>query len=281
MIIHMQIDDIVRRDPNPEPWAEGEKIPWNDPDFSRRMLREHLDQRHDAASRRSEVIDRQVAWIHEQLLGGKPSRILDLGCGPGLYLQRLAKLGHACQGIDFAPAAVEYAREQAELAGLDCRYEQADLREAAFGEGFDLVMMLHGEINVFRPEEAMEILRKARAALVDGGQVLLEAHTLDAVREIGEQPRTWHAAQSGLFSDRPHLWVKESFWREAEKVSLERYFLLDAETAEVERVAATVQGYDEAGYRELLLMAGLVDERSLESLGERQPQYTIWIARRD
>ncbi|MEZ4569909.1 MAG: hypothetical protein R2849_06205 [Thermomicrobiales bacterium] len=52
--------DIVSRDPNPEPWTEVSKIPWDDPDFSSRMLREHLSQDHDAASRRISMIDRHV-----------------------------------------------------------------------------------------------------------------------------------------------------------------------------------------------------------------------------
>ena len=41
--------DLIRREAAPEPWAEGEKIPWDDPGFSRRMLEEHLSQAHDAA----------------------------------------------------------------------------------------------------------------------------------------------------------------------------------------------------------------------------------------
>ena len=65
----MKLMDVVRRTIPPEPWAEGDKIPWHDPDFSRRMLREHLSQQHDAASRRVEIIDRQVAWIHHALYG--------------------------------------------------------------------------------------------------------------------------------------------------------------------------------------------------------------------
>ena len=44
----MKLQDIVRRQSVPKPWAEGEKIPWNDPDFSRRMLDEHLSQEHNA-----------------------------------------------------------------------------------------------------------------------------------------------------------------------------------------------------------------------------------------
>ena len=51
--------DFINRSPVPEAWAEGDNIPWNDPGFSERMLREHFPQDHDAASRRTEKIERQ------------------------------------------------------------------------------------------------------------------------------------------------------------------------------------------------------------------------------
>ena len=70
------------------------------------MLREHLTQDHDAASRRLPIIDLHVAWIHRQVLGEKPSTILDLGCGPGFYTDRLSRLGHTATGLDFSPAAI-------------------------------------------------------------------------------------------------------------------------------------------------------------------------------
>ena len=50
----MKLPDLVGREPAPDPWTEGEKIPWHEPEFSRRMLEEHLSQHHDAASRRLE-----------------------------------------------------------------------------------------------------------------------------------------------------------------------------------------------------------------------------------
>lgn len=145
----MKLIDIIHRQSNPQPWSEGEKIPWNDPAFSKRMLKEHLSQAHDAASRRSETIDAQVGWIHQVVLKGQPSRILDLGCGPGLYTARLAGLGHSCTGIDFSPASIAYAKEQAIARDLNCQYSEADIRSAEYGSGYDLVMSIFGEFNVF------------------------------------------------------------------------------------------------------------------------------------
>ena len=90
----MDLDDLVHRQSRPIAWQEGDNIPWSEPGFSTRMLREHLTQEHNAASRREALIDRHVAWIHEALLESRPAHVLDLGCGRGLYASRLARLGH-------------------------------------------------------------------------------------------------------------------------------------------------------------------------------------------
>lgn len=243
----------------PEPWAEGEKIPWNDPAFSERMLAEHLSQAHDAASRRTGTIDEQVAWIHEELLSGEPPRVLDLGCGPGLYANRLGRLGHRVRAIDFSPASIRYAREQAEREDLEVDYVHADVREAEYGEGFDLVMFLFGELNVFRREEAASILAKARGALVAGGRLVIEPHRCEAARQIGHQPPRSRSLDSGLFSERPHQLLEEAFWDEERAVAIHRWFVVDRDTDEVHRHADAMQAYTDAEYVSLLEAAGFTE----------------------
>ena len=252
----MKLLDVVRRESVPKPWAEGEKIPWNDPDFSRRMLNEHLSQEHDAASRRFEIIDSHVRWIHDQVLKGNPTRILDLGCGPGLYTNRLARLGHRCVGIDYSPASIAYAKEQAEEEGLECTYIQQDIRTADYGDGYGLVMLIFGEFNVFRPEEARGILEKAYRALMPNGFLLLEPHTFEAVLKIGEQPSSWYSAEKGLFSDEPHLCLQENLWDAEGNVAIERYYIINAVTGEVARHSASTQAYMDDQYRSLLVDCG-------------------------
>ena len=133
----MTLDELFQKVDDAEPWGGDYKIPWDEPGFSRRMLNEHLSQDHDLASRRQETIDRHITCIHEDVLAGRPSRILDLGCGPGFYARRLAALGHTVHGIDFSPASIEYARkvqqEGAEKGGGGDRggRERRGTREAA------------------------------------------------------------------------------------------------------------------------------------------------------
>lgn len=260
--VSLTLLDIIHRQPVPEPWSEGEKIPWNDPEFSRRMLSEHLTQDHDLASRRFVIIDQHVAWIHQQLLSGSKSHILDLGCGPGLYTSRLARLGHTCTGIDFSPASIEYARQQTEQEGLLCAYQQQDIRLADFGAGYDLVMFIFGELNVFSPGDARLILNKAWQALNPGGKLLLEVHTLEAVQRQGEQPAGWYASPGGLFSDRPHLCLTESFWDAQRQVATERYYIINAPTDQqsfsppVIRHASSMQAYTQTQYNDLLVECG-------------------------
>jgi len=275
----MKLIDLVHRQTPPAPWSEGEKIPWNDPAFSERMLAEHLSQAHDAASRRFEKIDEHVRWIHGELLSGRATRVLDLGCGPGLYTSRLARLGHECVGIDFAPAPIRHAAEAATRDGLPCTYHLGDLRTADYGAGFGLAMLVFGEFCVFRPSDAEGILAKAFDALAPGGLLLLEPHTCAAVRRMGERGASWQAKPRGLFSDRPHLFLAESFWGEATQTATSRCYVIDAAGGEVSRSVSTVQAYREEQYRAMLTGRGFESVRFFPSLtGVEDPSQQDYFA---
>jgi SAM-dependent methyltransferase len=263
-----------------QPWAEGEKIPWNDPAFSARMLREHLTQEHDAASRRAKIIKKHIKWIHNFVLAKTASRILDLGCGPGLYCAELAALGHVCHGIDFSPASIEHAVKN---APANCTYALGDLRAVAFPPGFDYVQLIFGEFNVFSRPHAREILQKSHAALTPGGRILLELQTFDAVEQMGNQPPTWYTSPGGLFSDNPHLCLMESFWDEDEAAATERYIILEDGQA-VARYASTTLAYTEEDIAEMLAEIGFNGIEFHPSLtgetSESPEDFLVVIARR-
>ncbi|MBN1550691.1 class I SAM-dependent methyltransferase [bacterium] len=266
--------DIVSRITDPEPWSEGENIPWQDESFSPRMLKIHLSQKSDAASRRKSVIQRQVDWIHRAILTSKSSLILDLGCGPGLYLTQLAKLGHRCVGIDYSPAAVQFAQNQAACLDLPCAYLQGDIRLASFGNGYDLVMIIFGEFNVFRPADAMMILNKAFAAMKSGGMFLAEVMRYEALEIIGKSDPTWYSAASGVFSDNAYICLEETLWNKKSHTTTIRYFVIDAESSDVTRYAQSYQAYTVDQYEEMLSQCGFNEVNYYESLGDVSNEYS-------
>jgi SAM-dependent methyltransferase len=265
---------ILTRQIPPVPWAEGEKIPWNEPGFSRRMLREHLSQNHDAASRRQTIIDRHVAWIFTTILKDKPGRVLDLGCGPGFYTNRLARRGCQCVGIDFSPASMDYARQN--QADLPIKYIEENIIQANYGSGYDLVMLIYGELNAFHPDHARTIIQKAAGALKPGGCLLLEVSDFESLKQGAVSP-TWSSQKQGLFSDRPYLLLSESFWDETQHTLTERYFVMEIETTRITRMAASTQAYTGDEYKALLKNTGLYDVRVYPNMtGEQAGRFEFF-----
>jgi ubiquinone/menaquinone biosynthesis C-methylase UbiE len=262
--------DIVRRNPAPAPWSEADNIPWNEPGFSARMLKEHLSQEHDAASRRFEKIEQHVAWIHQKAFISQPGKLLDLGCGPGLYASRLTRLGHQVTGIDYSPASIAYAQEQAAQQGQTISYIEADIREAKYTQGdgreFDNAMLIFGETNVFKPPDIRKILHKIYAAFKPGGKLVLEPHTYEAIKKIGQTTPSWFSAESGLFSPHPHIVLTERFWNADQNAATIRHYVMEAETGNVIRYAQSMQAYKDADYRALLAEIGFEDIQFYPSL---------------
>lgn len=235
--------------------VQGAKIPWDEPGFSQRMLENHLAQEHDWASRRNELIFRQTDWLATQLHNS--SHILDLGCGPGFYTEKLATLGHHCIGVDFSPASIEYARKQATESGLAIEYALCDIRTYTSGQKFDCIIMTFGEFNVFTHQDASAILKNCAKMLRGGGLFILEAHTFEAIHAVGSAPATWQRNVQGLFSEKPHLCLQENSWNAEDCSALSQYFIVDAATAEVRQYVSFMQAYGLEEYQEMLHAAKL------------------------
>ncbi len=239
----------------------GAKIPWDEPDFSLRMLEQHLNQEHDWASRRGPIIAAHAAWIAEQL--SVPSRILDMGCGPGLYTQALAERGHQCVGVDFSPASIEYARQRSADCDPKPEYILGDIRNYRSNQKFDCIIMTFGEFNAFIRKDAALLLEHCAEMLTENGLFILEAHTYDAVRAMGEAPATWQRHATGLFSAGPHLCLRENSWNAAEASALSRYFIIDAADTAVRQYVSFMQAYRLESYTKMLSSAALPLQRIL------------------
>ncbi|GAB1072516.1 MAG: hypothetical protein SAqTSA_26170 [Shewanella algae] len=229
------------------------KIPWNDADFSQRMLENHLSQEHDWASRKLAVIERQVDWLCSQLAPG--AKVLDLGCGPGFYTQLLAKRGFCCTGVDFSPASITYAQQQAQTAGLDIDYQLLDVRSYRPTKKFDFIMMTFGELNVFSAADAKSLLEDCANWLTPNGKLLVEVHSFDEVKRQGQAEPSWQRHSQGLFLDAPHLLLTEHAWDEALQTSSTLFWVIE-ENGKVTRFGSRMQAWQDEGYLQLLNECG-------------------------
>ncbi len=84
---------------------------------------------------------------------------------------------------------------------------------------------------------------------------------------MGCEPRAWYATQSGLFSERPHLYLSESSWHEARSAATVRHWVVDAATADVQRWAASYAAYTDDQYLEVLDAQGFSEARIQPTFG--------------
>ncbi len=249
----------------PIPWRDGRQVPWSDPAFSERMLRIHLDQTTHMASRSREVIVSHVRWLRQVMreeLAGDPARkrVLDVGCGPGLYCHELARHGHEAIGFDFAPASLAYARDIAEREELDCRFLEADLTridDAFLAEigPVDVVTFWFGEFHSFQEETARRFLARLAGALSPGGLFVLEYQPYELF--MREDMQEWAAPARSAFSDSPHLWLQEYHWDERQQSEINVHWVIDAATGRLSRYAQCSRAYRDADLIALCRAAGL------------------------
>ena len=248
----------IYRRPEAALWQDGGNLPWNDPAFSARMLREHLDESHGAASRQAAERAAQLDWLWARLALAPGRRLLDLTCGPGLYAVPLAQRGVAVTGVDFGPASIAHARRLAAEAGVArrCVFVEADVRdyepEAAT---YDAALFLYGQLAVFPRRQAAALLAKAARALRPGGRLVVEL--LNPERIDKKDSTWWFGDDKGLWGERPFLHLGERRWEAAERASVERFTTLDLASGALSEIVLCDQSYEVAEMTALLRGAGL------------------------
>lgn len=178
---------------------------WDDEHISKGMLEAHLDPNRDAASRRRETIDRSAAWLSAVIPAG--SSVLDLGCGPGLYTERLSAWGYQVTGMDLSRRSIDYAREHDPRSRYFCKnYLELDSREE-----FDAATMIYCDYGALTEEERSVLLQRVFRALRPGGMFVFDVFSREHFRDR-EDTTSWSVQENGGFwSPEPHLCLEASY----------------------------------------------------------------------
>jgi SAM-dependent methyltransferase len=187
----------------PEPFAPGPTPFWTDERLAEQLLAAHLDPDTDAASRRPERIAREVDRLVHALALGDGARLLDLGCGPGLYAAAFASRGVRVTGVDASPAAVEHAR--AAVPAGDFRV--ADYRHLDERDAYDAAVLIYHDLGVLSEADRASVLRGVHAALRPHGRL---AFDVVAAAAGPEETAEWSSHGGGFWRPGPHLLLERA-----------------------------------------------------------------------
>ncbi|GGK22694.1 methyltransferase [Streptomyces camponoticapitis] len=113
------------------------------------------------------------------------SRVLDLCCGPGLFLVPLAARGYRVTGVDLSPAMLERAEaacreareapEAPQAAEADIRLVREDMLTYTAPEAYDVILNVFTSFGYFEDAaDNFQVLRNAWQSLAPGGRLLVD-----------------------------------------------------------------------------------------------------------
>ena len=162
-----------------------------------------------------EQVDRTV----ERILRLRPSRVLELGCGTGLLLFRLAPHCVAYTGTDFSAVALEYVSNQ--LAGsplpqVRLLQQTADDFSSLEPESFDLVVL--NSVAQYFPsvDYLVGVLEDACRAVCPGGSIFLGDLRSFALLEALHTSLELHGAPDSLSTSALDARVRKGMAQEQE-----------------------------------------------------------------
>jgi cyclopropane fatty-acyl-phospholipid synthase-like methyltransferase len=264
--LYTELDRIVTK-PAPFSVYTAEAL-WADPHTSEQMLAFHLNPDIDVSSRRTTFINESVEWMVGHFGLSTESRVIDFGCGPGLYASRFASCGVSVTGVDFSPTSIAYAQKQAVASGQQISFEEANYLEYKPDGKFDLITMIMCDFCALSPFQRSIMLRKFTDSLSDKGRLVLDVYSLLAYEQKQEAALFEKNLLNGFWSSSPYYGFLVSFNYETERVSLDKYTIV--EESKTNEVYNWLQYYSPESLEKELLEYGLVVESVLGDVAGHQ-----------
>jgi len=195
---------------------------WDDEHISKSMLDAHLASDEDGASRKHSFIKKSVEWLDSLPASG--SRLLDLGCGPGIYSEMLCDKGYCVTGIDFSKRSIEYAKKSALQVGKSIKYLYKDYLAMDYLNEFHITVLIYCDFGVLSPDARKALLNKVYAALKPGGLFVVDVFTPPQYDKFADN-MTVTFDEAGFWRSVPYVCIKRDK-RYENHIFLEQYTVL-------------------------------------------------------
>lgn len=215
------IDKLFHLLNKPVLWQRSSEPFWDDEHISKGMLEAHLNPDWDAASRKHSYIDRSVKWLSGFIpVNGK---ILDLGCGPGLYTKRFSDMGYDVTGIDYSKRSIVYAKSQ----DTKTEYLYKNYLEIDFTDMFNAVTLIYCDYAALTPDERQRLVQKVYKALKPGGLLILDVFSEKHFINNKANKTSWTLCKNGGFwSTEPYICLEATYLYENNTVAVDQYIIV-------------------------------------------------------
>nr|WP_092069240.1 class I SAM-dependent methyltransferase [Dendrosporobacter quercicolus]NSL47405.1 class I SAM-dependent methyltransferase [Dendrosporobacter quercicolus DSM 1736]SDL88268.1 Methyltransferase domain-containing protein [Dendrosporobacter quercicolus] len=261
----------------PQLFEPGEQLFWNDPHISKSMLDAHLNPNTDGASRRAGSIEKTINHLVSTSVIKQDDKVIDLGCGPGLYSSRLCMHGINVTGIDISQRSINYAQKKAEELGLSIDYICRGFLDIDYDGVFDCVLQIYGELCTFSDEARNRLLGIIHRALKDEGRFIFDVSTRNLRMREGAT-NNWHFSDGGFWRPNRHVVLEQGFDYPEHDAWLNQYTVI-AEDGEIKTYRLWFHDYSLSTISQVLNSNGFEMEYVWSALdGAEYKAGSDWIA---
>lgn len=210
-------------DKRPELFKKTVSSIWTDSYIQGNLLEAHLDLSSDAASRSKKSIETIVDFIDKQI--EPQSKILDLGCGPGLYAELLTQKGHIVTGIDFNKKAIEYALQQ----NKQIEYIEGDYIQNFPHGTYDAIIMIYCDMGTHSDTDRDVLLTNCYHSLNEGGKLIFDVFNEHIIHDKQEGSDWEYSPDGGFWAEKEYLILNQTFHYPENHVFVYQYNLIQGE----------------------------------------------------
>ncbi|MFC3092989.1 class I SAM-dependent methyltransferase [Alteromonas sediminis] len=201
---------------------------WTDAYIAKQMLSFHLNPEINAASRSFDFINRSVTWMIEEFKLGEESKVIDFGCGPGLYTHRFKQRGIGkVVGVDFSQSSLGYAKEQAQKEALAIEYHLANYLDFESDNKYDLITLVMCDFCALSPLQRGHLLKKFKSMLEPNGIIVLDVFTASRFEGLQENITLEKDYMGGFWSANDYWCIHTSHGYADEKVWLDKFEVIE------------------------------------------------------
>ena len=200
---------------------------WDNEHISKGMLESHLNPDENGATGTHKFVEQSVQWISNIAPLPRYRRLLDLGCGPGIYAEHFTKKGYSVTGIDYSKRSINYAIDQSTQTGSGIEYIYQNYLTIDYEGQFDVITIINKDYPVLSLSDRNILLGKVYQALAPGGKFVFDVFT-QKVRS--DEKCIWGIYDNGgFFNEEPYLLLEAIHqYTDDDQTQLHQYVVVTA-----------------------------------------------------